>query len=72
MTIDLEQTQNLGFADLVNAQGQLLKRLDLSEINQQGQLQIDIPAELPSGMYFYRLHSDQGSLLGTGKLQIVN
>ncbi|GAB5550559.1 MAG: hypothetical protein Sapg2KO_01500 [Saprospiraceae bacterium] len=72
LTIDLEQTQNLGFADLVNAQGQLLKRLDLSEINQQGQLQIDIPAELPSGMYFYRLHSDQGSLLGTGKLQIVN
>lgn len=71
LTIDMEGSQNLGFADIVNAQGQVLKRLDLSEANQQTQLQIDIPAELPIGMYFYRLHSDQGSLLGTGKLQIV-
>ena len=72
LTIDVEQSQRLGFADLVNAQGQLLKRLDLSGTNHQPQLQIDIPGELPAGVYFYRLHSDQGALLGIGKLQVVD
>lgn len=71
LTIEWQETQELGFADLIDAQGRILNRLDLSGISHPSSVQIDIPENLASGMYFYRLHDRQGALLGSGKLQVM-
>lgn len=70
VTIETGDQFTEGYIRIVDISGRQVHRSAID--NQTGQIQLDLPAHLISGNYFYHIFNHSGTFIGTGKMNIMD
>lgn len=70
VTIETGDQFTEGYISIMDISGRQVHRAGID--NQAGQVQLDLPAHLISGNYFYQIFNYSGTFIGTGKMNIMD
>ncbi len=70
LTIQTEIPLTSGFVQLIDTQGKILHQLPFAAAGVANQFQVQLPNNLPVGLYFYEVQDKQAKRVGYGKLLV--
>lgn len=70
LTITNEMDIHYGLVQLFDIQGRLIRQIDLSGMGAVRNFQVQLPSDLMTGMYTFRVQTPSGEPIGHGKLNI--
>lgn len=70
LTITNERDIHYGLIQLFDIQGRLIRQIDLSGMGAVRNFQVQLPSDLITGMYTFRVSTPSGEPIGQGKLNI--